>query len=83
MDKKIRICGKDSIPLSDLIDIYICKGIECLSQTLTYNLIHYDLKYFKKLMLFFSNNLSLKYQRFTPSGSSDKGIGKFKFLAKT
>ena len=78
MDKKIRICGKDSIPLSDLIDIYICKGIECLSQTLTYNLIHYDLKYFKKLI-----NLSLKYQRFTPSGSSDKGIGKFKFLAKT
>ena len=30
-----------------------------------------------------SNNLSLKYQRFTPSGCKDTGIGKFEFVAKT
>ena len=29
-----------------------------------------------------SNNLSLKYQRFTPSGSKDIGIQKFKFVTK-
>ena len=29
-----------------------------------------------------SNNLSLKYQRFTPSGSKDMGIKKFKFVTK-
>ena len=28
-----------------------------------------------------SNNLSLKYQRLTPSGCKDLGIGKFEFLA--
>ena len=28
-------------------------------------------------------NLSLKYLRFTPSGSIDIGIGKFVFVAKT
>ena len=28
-----------------------------------------------------SNNLSLKYQRFTPSGCKDLGIGKFEFVA--
>ena len=28
-------------------------------------------------------NLSLKYLRFTPSGSIDIGIGKFEFVAKT
>ena len=30
-----------------------------------------------------SNNLSLKYQRFTPSGSKDIGIIKFETVAKT
>jgi len=30
-----------------------------------------------------SNNLSLKYQRFTPSGSKDVKIRKSKFLANT
>ena len=30
-----------------------------------------------------SNNLSLKYQRFTLSGCRDKAIRKFKFVAKT
>ena len=30
-----------------------------------------------------SNHLSLKYQRFTPSGYKDIGIRKFKFAAKT
>ena len=30
-----------------------------------------------------SNNLSLKYQRFTPSGCKDIGIKKFEFVAKT
>ena len=30
-----------------------------------------------------SNNLSLKYQRFTPSGCKDIGIIKFEFVAKT
>ena len=30
-----------------------------------------------------SNNLSLKYQRVTPSGRRDKGIRKFEFVAKT
>ena len=29
-----------------------------------------------------SNNLSLKYQRFTPSGSKDKGIIKIEFVSK-
>ena len=29
-----------------------------------------------------SNNLSLKYQRFTPRGCKDKGNGIFKFVAK-
>ena len=30
-----------------------------------------------------SNNPSLKYQRATPFGRQDKGIRKFKFVAKT
>ena len=30
-----------------------------------------------------SNNLSLKYQTFTPSGCKDIGIRKFEFVAKT
>ena len=30
-----------------------------------------------------SNNLSLKYQRFTPPGREDTGIRKFEFVAKT
>ena len=30
-----------------------------------------------------SKNLSLKSQRFTPSGCKDKGIRKFEFMAKT
>jgi len=30
-----------------------------------------------------SNNLSLKYQRFTPSGSKDIEITKFDFVVKT
>ena len=30
-----------------------------------------------------SNNQSLKYQRFTPSGFKDIGIGKLGFVAKT
>ena len=30
-----------------------------------------------------SNNMSLKYQRFTPSGCKDKGIKKYEFVAKT
>ncbi len=30
-----------------------------------------------------SNSLSLKYQRFTPSGCKDRGVRKFKFVAKT
>jgi len=30
-----------------------------------------------------SNNLSLKYQRFTPSGREDIGIREFEFVAKT
>ena len=30
-----------------------------------------------------SNSLSLKYQRFTPSGCKDIGIRKFEFVAKT
>ena len=30
-----------------------------------------------------SNNISLKYQRFTPSGCKDIRIRKFKFVAKT
>ena len=30
-----------------------------------------------------SNSLSLKYQRFTPSGCKDIGVRKFKFAAKT
>ena len=30
-----------------------------------------------------SNNLSLKYQRFTRSGGEDIGIRKFEFVAKT
>ena len=30
-----------------------------------------------------SNNLRLKYQRFTPSGWKDIGIRKFEFVAKT
>ena len=30
-----------------------------------------------------SNNLSLKYQRFTPLGCKDIGIRKFKFVSKT
>ena len=30
-----------------------------------------------------SNNLNLKYQRFTPSGCKDIGIRKFEFLAQT
>ena len=29
-----------------------------------------------------SNNLSLKYQRFTPSGCTNIGIRKFEFVAK-
>ena len=29
------------------------------------------------------NNLSLKYQRFAPSGLLDIGISKFEFVAKT
>ena len=29
------------------------------------------------------NNQSLKYQAFTSSGCKDKGISKFKFVAKT
>ena len=28
-------------------------------------------------------NRSLKYQKFTPSGCKDHGIGKYKFVAKT
>ena len=30
-----------------------------------------------------SNNVSLKFQRFTPSGGKDIGIRKFEFLAKS
>ena len=30
-----------------------------------------------------SNSLSLKYQRFTPSGCKDIGVRKYKFVAKT
>ena len=30
-----------------------------------------------------SNNLSLKYERFTPSGREDIGIRKIEFVAKT
>ena len=30
-----------------------------------------------------SNSLSLKYQRFKPSGCKDIGVNKFKFVAKT
>ena len=30
-----------------------------------------------------SNNLSLKYQRFTTSGSKDIGVSTFEFVAKT
>jgi len=30
-----------------------------------------------------SNNLSLKYQRFTPTGRKDLGIRKFEFVAKS
>ena len=30
-----------------------------------------------------SNHISLKYQRFTPSGCKNIGIRKFKFVAKT
>ena len=33
--------------------------------------------------VFRQNNLSLKHQRFTPSGCQDIGIQKFEFVAKT
>ena len=33
--------------------------------------------------VFRQNNLSLKYQRFKPSGCYDNGIRKFEFVAKT
>ena len=36
-----------------------------------------------KLALFWSNNLSFKYQRFTPSGCRDIGIKKVEFETKT
>ena len=43
---------------------------------------HVDLRDFKLLFLF-DNNLSLKYQRFSPSGFEDLEIRKFESVAKT
>ena len=37
----------------------------------------FDLRHFKR-----SNSLSLKYHRFTPSGSKDIGIRKFEFVKR-
>ena len=36
-----------------------------------------------KYEFYLSNNLSLKYQRLTPSGCKDIGISKFGFVTKT
>ena len=43
------------------------------------NLVH--LRYFRYSIK--SNNLSLKYRKFTPSGCKDIGIRKFEFMPKT
>ena len=41
-----------------------------------------DLRYFKLFNYVRSNNLSLKYETFTPSGCKYKEIRKFEFMAK-
>ena len=60
------------------------QGIESLSQTLYFlipislqpNVV--DLRYFK-IYILIEKNLSLKYQRFTPSGGKNLGISKLEY----
>ena len=70
------------------INKLINKGIESLLQTSDYlipkslepNVI--DLRFFHKINSVRSNDIHLKYKRFTTSGCKDKGIRKFNFVAK-
>ena len=67
----------------------LMKGMESLPQTLIfYNLFIFATQCSRPLIFQTINsarayNLSLKYLRFTPSGSIDIGIGKLEFVAKT
>ena len=68
---------------------FICKGIEFLSQILIFLFLYNLTIRFPRPLIFQtinsirSNSLSLKYQRFTPSGCKDKGVRKYEFVAKT
>ena len=65
----------------------ILKGFESSPQSVIYqshylcNTMLYNLL-FQTINFVMSNNLSLKYQRYTPSGSKDIRIKKFEFVAK-
>ena len=70
------------------MDLKDVKGIEPLSQTLSFEFLYLrnpiDLRYFYRSMnSIWSNNLSLKYQWFSPSGCQDIEIGKFELVTKT
>ena len=75
----------DKIELNYFADIL--KGFDSSPQSVIYqshylcNQMLYTL-IFQTINFVMSNNLSLKYQRFTTSGSKDIGINKFEFVTK-
>ena len=75
-----------SFYLKLIFEKYFAKKIECLPQTLDFH-VPISLKpkplIFQTMNYVGSNNLSLEYQWFTPSGCTDKGIRKYKLMTKT
>ena len=59
------------------IDLTVMKGIESLPQTLIFSTHPLRTEICQTTNSVGSNNLSLKYQRFTPSGCKDIEITKF------